>query len=799
MSIRFRTSALAIAVACFALATPEVVTAQPETKAPAPALVPPELVENTEPEFPESEKVEGARARVELRLSIDERGEVSEVEVTKSGGDAFDAAATAAAKRLRFNPARRDGQPIAARIPFRFDFEYQAPKPAPQPKPTPQPKPRHELKRATPTPALDELPVSDVEIVGARPPREVTRRKLEQREIERMPGTNGDALRSIESMPGVARPPGGLGVLLVRGAGPDDTAVFVDGTSVPMAYHFGGLTSVLPSELLERIDFIPGNFGPEYGRATGGIVDIGLRSPKRDRLHGLLQVDLIDGRVMAEGPIGDKTRVLLAGRRSWVDAWVGSVLEEGGGVGVSTAPVYYDYQAMVEHDASKNTTVRMAFFGSDDRMRFVLNAPDPRDPQFGGDFGQSLSMQRLQLRTDTRFGGGGRWLNTLAVGRDHQSFEIGSARLDLTYLPVSVRSDVRAPLARGVKLVGGLDMAWIGADVAYAGPAIQEYGETQGPFFAQPTNNLSVETSRFLPAAYAMLELSPAPGLQLLPGLRADYSSEIEQARVSPRLSARWDVGSDFPRTTVKGGIGLFYQPPDPHESVAPFGNPSLSHERAIHYGLGVEQELNRHIEVSLDGFYRRLDDLVVQQPDSRAPSGSVYSNTGSGRAYGGELLLRYKADERFFGWLAYTLSRSEVRDADGEQTHLSQWDQTHVLTALGSYQLGRGWALGARWRFVSGNPYTPPAAAVYDADAGAYQPSYAERFSARSPAFHRLDVRVDKTWTFSSWKLSAYLDVQNAYNRENPEGQAYNYNYSRSDVIAGLPLLPIVGLRGEL
>ena len=200
-----------------------------------------------------------------------------------------------------------------------------------------------------------------------------------------------------------------------------------------------------------------------------------------------------------------------------------------------------------------------------------------------------------------------------------------------------------------------------------------------------------------------------------------------------------------------------------------------------------------------MEGFYKKLDQLVVNQPDASSTSGTSYGNGGSGRAYGGEVLLRYKPDARFFGWVAYTLSRSERRDSDGQSYHLFDYDQTHILTALASYQLGRGWELGARWRYVSGSPYTPKVAAAYDADSGVYQPSDGAQNSARDPAFHRLDVRVEKTWKFTSWKLSAYLDVQNAYNKKNAEGRSYNYNYSQSDVASGLPILPVVGVRGEL
>ncbi|MBW2278798.1 MAG: TonB family protein, partial [Deltaproteobacteria bacterium] len=114
---------------------------------------------------------------------------------------------------------------------------------------------------------------------GRRPPREVTRREVTRREITRIPGTGGDALRSIQNMPGMARAPGISGALIVRGSSPGDTSVYFDSIPMPLLYHFGGLTSVINSDLLESIDFYPGNYSARYGRATGGIVDVYPRAP----------------------------------------------------------------------------------------------------------------------------------------------------------------------------------------------------------------------------------------------------------------------------------------------------------------------------------------------------------------------------------------------------------------------------------------------------------------------------------------------------------------------------------------
>ncbi|HET9930084.1 MAG TPA: TonB-dependent receptor, partial [Polyangiaceae bacterium] len=215
----------------------------------------------------------------------------------------------------------------------------------------------------------------------------------------------------------------------------------------------------------------------------------------------------------------------------------------------------------------------------------------------------------------------------------------------------------------------------------------------------------------------------------------------------------------------------------------------------------GIEHEFLPPLELSVEGFYKDLRNLVVSNPAAdQSAAGQTYTNVGTGRSYGAEVLLRYKPTGRFFGWLAYTLSRAERKDGPADDKHLFEYDQTHILTAIASYKLGRGWQIGSRFRYVSGKPYTPNLGGVMDYDAGVYSPiASPNEYSKRLPSFHQLDVRVDKTWKFSHWSLAAYLDVQNVYAHKNIEGRADNYDYSKTTPIYGLPILPVVGLRGEL
>jgi hypothetical protein len=142
---------------------------------------------------------------------------------------------------------------------------------------------------------------------------------------------------------------------------------------------------------------------------------------------------------------------------------------------------------------------------------------------------------------------------------------------------------------------------------------------------------------------------------------------------------------------------------------------------------------------------------------------------------------------------------RAQRKDP-GQPWRPFDYDQTHILTLAGSVLLGRGWEAGATLRVVTGNPRTPYLfPAPYNFDSGNYFPVPGAINSARNPTFNRIDLRIEKKWTFDSWRLAWYLDVQNVYNATNQEGISYSFDYSQHSPIRGLPILPIIGLRGEL
>jgi TonB family protein len=631
--------------------------------------------------------------------------------------------------------------------------------------------------------------IEEVSVRGNRPPREVTKRSLDQRELSRSAGTNGDALRALQNLPGIARPPGIAGLLIVRGSAPQETNIFVDGTLVPLVYHFGGLSSVIPTEMLEKIDFYPGNFSAQYGRVTGGIVDVGLRAPKKDKLHGLVQADFIDVRALAEGPLGKGWSFALAARRSWFGAWLGPALKATGS-NVTTTPTYYDYQAIVQKDFSARESVRFSFFGADDRLEILVARPNGSNPTLSGTVGLGTAFYRLQARYKNRISDDTEVRIVAAAGKDAIQFNLGDNYFKIDIKPITLRAELAQKIARGVTMNIGMDWLWQPYDLSIRFPPIPKPGEPPpGPFGSQLPLTVNQSDALYRPSLYNELEMTPWKGGRIVSGVRADYAKDTKKWDLSPRALARQDLTTGFPRTTLKAGVGVFRQPPQPQETNSTFGQPGLSSNRAIHYTLGGEQEITKELEVGIEGYYRDLDNLVVQGR----------GNSGQGTAYGLETLIRYKPTGKFFGFLAYTLSRSVRQDTKDSPERLFQYDQTHIMTAVASYQLGRGWELGGRFRLVSGSNVTPRQYGFLDESAGAYTPISYPPFGQRLPMFHQLDIRVDKAWQFKAWKLSAYLDLVNAYNKSNVEGISYNYNSTLSSAGQSIPFLPSLGLRGEL
>jgi hypothetical protein len=264
---------------------------------------------------------------------------------------------------------------------------------------------------------------------------------------------------------------------------------------------------------------------------------------------------------------------------------------------------------------------------------------------------------------------------------------------------------------------------------------------------------------------------------------------------LNPRLTAAYRLTR---RLALTLGAGLYTQPPEAEDTSAVFGNPSLGLQTATHLSGGISYKLTGTLTFETVGFSKRFYDLVSRNPLPSPPVGQALLQDETGRAYGVQALLRQELIKGFFGWITYSYIRSDRRDHPGLPYRLFDYDQPHVLGVLASYELGRGFEVGARFRFTSGFPRTPVISQFYDSRDSTYQPIFGAQNSTRIPSFYQLDARVEKSFTLSRYKVNVFLDVQNVTNRKNAEEIIYNFDYSRHSYITGLPTLAVLGLRLE-
>jgi TonB family protein len=814
-----------------------------------PAVVPPALTSFVEARLPADLDLAPGTYAVTLAVTLDEAGAVTDVQVLRADAAPLAGPAVEAARRFVFSPALVEGTPVPVRITYTYTFELR-----PKVEVAALEAVLYEKGARRPVVGLSafleengrvatsdaegvarfadlapgrytvyvpdgefaearvpvEVPAAGGEVPRVRigllprrgssyrtlvraPPeaRYVAKQSLSFEELARLPGTGGDPLKAVQNLPGVARPRGLSGNLVILGSPPNDSQVFLEGFPFYQLYHFGSLYSVVNPEFLERIDFVPAGFDAAFGDAIGGIVDVRLKEEPVERWKGSADVNLLHAQGYGAVPYSADGDVQVAFRRSYIDGVLAAAAPAS--LGLTTAPRYYDYQAAWRHRSGPH---RFFVFvnGTDDRLALVQDRPVGDDVRLSGQasFGTWVHALFARWTYEPRPGLRNRLgLQVAGQGIDVGAFDTFEFRV--RQWPVSLRDDLDVRLADWIDARFGVE-GTVGPSTAKARlPQIVKDGQVPPPSSTRPVVATDEAWVLGRVSPYVSLEIRPLPGWTVVPSLRSDtWLGYWKGWSLDPRLATRVQVSS---QVALLAAGGLYSQAPFFDEISESFGNPSLGPNRGAHALAGVEWRPLERLSVVAKGFYKHSFDLTEPVDDRTVR----YDNSGVGRAYGADLLVRVDPGGRFFGWIAYSFVVSERRDFQNGGWRPSEVDQRHVLNVLGSYDLGWGWSLGARFRLATGYPYTPVTAAAYDADADRWSPLPTDApVSGRLPAFHSLDLRVDKEWRFDAWLLAAYLEVQNVYNRRNPEGIQYNYDYSQSAVSPGLPILPVLGVRAE-
>ncbi len=843
----------------------------------------PELIEFVEAPYPEEEKDNPRDAQVVLTILIDAEGLVGEVQVVESAGEHFDAAATEAVKRFRFTPAEIDAVPAPVKITYRYSFQEPAPqittgtlKGLVRDKQSGKPfsgvkvrlegagdvetdaEGRFEFKEVpegvttvtlessefTPLSTTEqilagqaveaiyeiEVPVEDsedeatddFEIVVRAPPkleRKLVGTTVEADDARRLPGTQGDVLKVVESLPGVARSSAGSGEIIVWGAAPQDTRTYIGAVRVPMLYHFGGLRSLIHGDHVAGVELIPGGYGAPYGRGLGGIVLVERKTPSKDALHGSVQADLLDASVAVSAPLSEKVSFSLAGRKSYI-AELGSLLSDQSFQEYFTLPNYYDGQGRVRYSFSDNESIEAgAMISGDSRTR-----TQPSDnPTLRSSEESSLHFMRFDLFYEKKSSDGSSvtvapWYGRDAASKTSQFAGVTQTQETKSNL-VGFRSEWQGYFDANLAGRIGLDFELVQSNSERAGALTSPPREGDPYVFGRvPSDQVNYDSwssVMFSAAPYAELDWSLfEQRVHVIPGLRVEpYAISANRQRpeqplspdlatlessigFEPRLTVRYAPWENF---SVQVGGGLYRQPPLPDDLSSVFGNPTLSVARGRHLLAGVRYAPWEVLTVEVTGFSTQSQDIGSRNPSANPAVAQALVQEGEGRSLGAQFMIRKeRAGSPYLGWIAYTIMKSERRDAGEAEYRLFDMDQTHVLTAVASYEIGAGFEFGLRARYATGFPRTPVVGSFYDTRRGLYEPILGEQNTIRIPAFFQLDARLSKLFHLPSSKLEIYLDVQNVTYQQNAEEIAYSPDYSEQRYIVGLPILPVLGARWE-
>jgi len=761
-----------------------------------PELAPPVLVHVPAIGWPEGQVFEPTSVR--LLLMIDEDGGVEKAELVH-GEEPFATLALSNAPELVFEPATEGGEPIGVEVPFEWRFNPPHENLVGVVMVGDQPaarvsvlvgervletdeQGRFGLRQLPPgtysvlldDPVLEADPLeitiepgrvteltlvalatgAEDEIVGVyvRRKHQVTTRTLSAEELRTTPGTMGDPVRAVQSLPGAVRTPFDSGWLIVRGGDPGDTGVYIDGVWVPLVYHLGGFTSVIHPAVVDGLSFMPGGGSVRYGRATAGTVELTTKQMGAGR-RVEAGADLLHSGAYVQLPLGDKTGIALAARRSYLDkamALAPDITEEQSQI----APRFVDYLVKVDRPA---TGV------------FLLGYKDEVTAPTGYD-NESVSIlletHRIhgRLNRDTAWG---QLTFTPVLAVDIREYD---------YTEDYYRQEWATGALRAELLQDEGPIGWMaGIDSLVQAYAIQVV--TSQSDLTRIAQYGSIDP-------YAHVRFGEDQRLYL--GLRLEtlmVQGHLPRVGLSPRTQGVLPIGRRF---AIVADAGVYHQYP-PFELM--FGLPDgryLDLERSWGASGGLRWT-HPMLALELDGYWRHLDHQTLIEDDGTL-------DQGAGVAYGVETLARYAAGP-LSGRVAYTWSNSLRQQEPGDAYTPTLFDQPHYLVAVMSWSLPGDLTLSSRFRYGTGYPKVRDVGSAYDLLTLEETPLDPQ--AVRLPPYHAVDLKVSKLSSWRSWEVDFYLDVQNVYNRRIAEPVITGIDDSNTVYGFGLPVLPIFGLKG--
>ena len=462
---------------------------------------------------------------------------------------------------------------------------------------------------------LSEKQASEtIEIHGEGPPSAAGAAKLDRGEIERMPGTGNDLVRTLSAMPGVVNSqlPLGYAGVVIRGSSPQDSKILIDDFEVPLLYHDIGFRSIVPTEAIDKLDYIPGGFDVAYGRASSGIVSLTTR-PGGDKDTEQAEVSVIDGGAIVQGTSGN-TRYMFALRRSLIDFILPEIIPASVDLSLTTVPRYYDGQLRVDYRLNPRWDLRLSSIGSDDLLALFGDKAQNADKRF-------YNRTRFVRTTATAHYHDGPWNATLALSGIAQEFvfDIGALQhIDVEQPSVTARSEV-SHLSH--EWAGLHDVLWrVGAEAAIgrasldlALPQEVREGQPMGNFNPKDTADTfdgDIWTPDF--AAWTAVQANLDPAVKVTTGLRVDEFARVHDTAIQPRGELSIKLA---PAYTARLSAGAYVRPPEYQSELL---DTHIKTEHATQTIAGVAYEPREGMRLQTSLYYTDRIDLITYGSDGK-------------------------------------------------------------------------------------------------------------------------------------------------------------------------------------
>ena len=643
-------------------------------------------------------------------------------------------------------------------------------------------------------------------------------------QIKKIPSLLGetDVIKALQLLPGVKAGNEGSAGMFVRGGGPDENLLILDGVPVYNVNHLFGFFSVFNTDAIKDVTLYKGSFPARFGGRLSSVVDISMNDGNDKEIHGNVTVGLISSKLNLEGPIvKEKTTFNFSARRTYADILTLPFMSKygssfnGGAGGTKLGYYFYDLNGKISHKISdKDRLYLSAYMGNDviyaDMQEFEyknIGYTETGRLKMDWDWGNLITALRWNHVVSNKL-----FMNTTAsLTRYRFDMIKGTVVTTVNETPPSTVVDKRN--AGFKSLINDyalkIDFDWSPTPNHTVKFGVNYINHTFSPgvsILKQQISDASIKQNTDTTygdakiyaqemSAYFEDNFSISPVLELNLGLH--YSTFLVQNHFynlwpQPRLGLRVLLNDNL---SVKAGFASMSQ----YVHLLSNSNISLPTDlwvpvtkrippmQSSQYSAGVFYNFRNLLDFSVEAYYKSMDNLI-EYKDGASFFGSTTGwedkvSIGKGWAYGIELLVQ-KSVGNTTGWLGYTWSRTErLFDRPGQRINNgvafpAKYDRPHSISIVGMHKFSEKIDIAATWVYSSGQRGTL-ALHYYDGteipqhtdyETNVFElPYISSRNNYKLPATHRLDVGINfhkkKKHGVRTWNVSLY----NAYNHMNP------------------------------